>query len=125
MDLLDVLLWLIKTTDWLALIGAGAIGYLAGLLVPPGWWSVFISMFVSYHLFLGWLVLTAKGKMQFVRPLIYPATTHLVCLVLILSLGSARFLVPHFDVVCCAVAVLAFFERDWLFQRVVETALEH
>lgn len=36
MDLLDLLLWFIKTGDWIALIVAGAIGYGAEFLVPTG-----------------------------------------------------------------------------------------
>jgi hypothetical protein len=116
MDLLDLLLWLIKTTDWLALIVAGAIGYAAGLLAPTGWWSILTSMLISYHVFLGWLVLTAKNKLEVVRPISYAAMIHVACLVVIVSLGSGRIIVPHFDLVCCGVAVMAYFERDWLFQ---------
>ena len=116
MDLLDLLLWLIKTTDWLALVVAGAIGYAAGLFVPTGWWSILISMLISYHVFLAWLVLTAKNRLEVVRPLSYAAMIHVACLVVIVSLGSGRIIVPHFDLVCCGVAVLAYFERDWLLQ---------
>ena len=116
MDLLDLLRWFMKISDWLVLIAAAALGYLAGLFVPSGWWSIFTSMLISYHLFLGWLVLSAEKKMEMVRPFSYPATIHLACLVLILSIGSARFIVPHFEVFCCGVAVLALFERDYLFQ---------
>jgi len=117
-DPLDLLLWLIKTGDWVALIVAGGIGFAAGLFVPTGWWSIITSMLISYHLFLAWLVLTAKNKVEVVRPLSYAAMIHLTCLVLIVCLGSGRLIVPHFDVVCCGVAVLAFFERNWLFQSV-------
>src|ERR1700722_1800311 len=116
MDLLDLLLWLIKTSDWLALIVAGAIGYAAGFLVPTGWWAILTSMLISYHVFLGWLVLTAKNKLEVVRPLSYAAMIHVACLIVIVSLGSGRIIVPHFDLVCCGVAVLAHFERDWLLQ---------
>lgn len=121
MDLLDLLLWFIRTTDWLALIVAGAIGYAAGLLAPTGWWSILISMLISYHVFLGWLVLTAKKKLEVMRPLSYAAMSHVACLVVIVSLGSGRIVVPHFDVVCCGVSVLAYFERDWLFQTAKTT----
>lgn len=116
MDLLDLLRWFMKIGDWLALIAAAAIGLLAGLFVPPGWWSILASMLISYHLFLGWLVLTAEKKMELVRPLGYPVTIHVACLVVIASIGMARSIVPHFEVFCCGVAVLALFERDWLFQ---------
>ena len=122
MDLLDLLGWFMDMGDWLALIAAGAIGYLAGLFVPAGWGSILTSMLLSYHLFLGWLVLTAKKRMQIIQPISYPAMTHLVCLFLIVCLGAGRIFVPHFDVVCCGVGVLAFFERDWLFESTRATA---
>lgn len=121
MDLLDLLLWFMKTGDWLALIVSAVMGYLAGHFVPAGWWPIFVSMFVSYHLFLGWLVLSAEKRMEIARPLSYSAIIHLTCLVLIVSIGAARFIVPHFEVFCCGVAVLAFFERDWLFQTAKAT----
>jgi hypothetical protein len=122
MDLLDLLLWFIKGKDWLALVAAGGVGYLAGLVVPAGWWSIFISMLLAYHLFLGWLVLTAKNKMQIVRPLSYAASIHLACFVVIMGIGMGRNFVPHFDVVCCGVAVLGFFERNWLLEPVKAAA---
>ena len=122
MDLLDLLRWFMKISDWLALIAAAAIGYVAGFLVPAGWWSIFASMLISYHLFLGWLVFSSEKKMELVRPLGYPAMTHLICIALILCIGAARFIVPHFEVFCCGVAVLALFERDWLFESVKATA---
>ena len=116
MDLLDLLWWFMKTGDWLALIVCAALGFLAGHFVPAGWWSIFVSMLISYHLFLGWLVFSAERKMEMARPLSYPAIIHLTCLMLIVLIGAARFIVPHFEVFCGGVAVLAFFERDWLFQ---------
>ena len=120
-DLLDLLLWLMPVSDFLVLIVACAIGYLAGFFVPAGWCSIFTSMLLSYHLFLGWLVSTAATKMEIVRPLSYPAAIHLACLVVIAFIGTGRMFVPHFDVVCCGVAVLAFFERNWLFQPIKTT----
>lgn len=119
MDLLDLLLWVMPISDWLALIVACASGYLAGNFVPAGWCSIFTSMLLSYHLFLGWLVSTAATKMEIVRPLSYPAAIHLTCLVVIVSIGTGRMFVPHFDLVCCGVSVLALFERDWIFRPTV------
>lgn len=121
MDLLDLLRWFMKLSDWLALIVAVAIGFVLGIFVPAGWWSIFTSMLISYHLFLGWLVFTAEKKMEMVRPFSYPATIHLACLVVIISMGTARFIIPHFEVLCGGVAVLALFERDWLFQTAKAT----
>ena len=107
MDLLDILRWFTKISDWLALIAAAAMGFLAGLFVPAGSWSIFASMLISYHLFLDWLVLTSEKKIEMVRPFSYPATLHFASIVVIGSLGTARFIVPHFELFCGGVAVLA------------------
>jgi hypothetical protein len=122
-DLLDLLFLFIKPSDWLALIVAAGIGYFAGSLAPAGWLSILISMLLSYHLFLGWLVLRAGDDKQMARPSGSIAITHFVYLAVIVSLGMGRKIVPHFDVVCCGVAVLAFFESDWLLQPIKGKAL--
>lgn len=115
MEMFEFLFLFLKTSDWLALIVAGAIGYVAGLFVPHGWYSVFTSILISYHLFLGWLLLTAKSNLQVIRPRGLAFLIHLVCVAVIVSIGAGRLFVPYFDIACCGVAVLAFFERDWLF----------
>ncbi len=112
----DILFWFMSGSDWFALICAVGLGFGAGFLAPQGWWSVYVSILVSYHLFLAWLLLTAKKPVETMRPLVYSAAIHICCLVVILAAGAGRLFVPHFDLLCCAVAVFAFFERDWLFQ---------
>ena len=116
MDLLDLLWSFLKESDWFALIIAGGLGFLAGIFVPAGWWSIYTSIFVSYHLFLGWLLITAENKVETTWPFGYSVAIHASCLAGLLLLGAGRLFIPHFDVICCGVAVLAFFERDWLFQ---------
>ena len=92
MDLLDLLLWFLKGSDWLALICACALGFLAGLFVPQGWWSIYTSILLSYHLFLAWLLVTAKDKVQTVRPLSYAIAIHAACLASLLILGMGTLL---------------------------------
>jgi hypothetical protein len=122
MDPLDLLFWLGKRGGWLALVVAGGLGFLAGLFVPPGWWSVSTSILVSYHLFLGWLLLTAKKDVETMRPLLYTLAVHFSCAVVILSFGMGRLFVAHFDAISCCVAIFAYFEREWLFQSTGMTA---
>jgi hypothetical protein len=85
------------------------------MLVPYGWLSIYLSILVSYHLFLAWLLFTGKHKPFASLPTSYLLLSHLSCLGIILSLGMMRFFAPHFEIVCCAFAGLAFFEREWLF----------
>lgn len=116
MDLFDILFFFLKRGDWLALPISAGLGYLAGYYMPSGWPSILAAMLVSYHLFLVWLLLTAKDELQTMKSLGYAASVHLACLVVIVSLGSGQLFVPHFNWVCTCVALLAFFERSWLFE---------
>jgi hypothetical protein len=111
------LAWLLKGSDWFALIVAVALGYLAGCFVPAGWWSTYVSIFASYHLFLGWLLITAENKVDAELPLGYSLAVHAACLAALLLFGmGGRLFVRHFDAVEWGVCLLAFFERNWLFQ---------
>ncbi|HEV2471206.1 MAG TPA: hypothetical protein VGS41_00975 [Chthonomonadales bacterium] len=119
MDFFDLacLLWyFLKGGDWFALLVSGGLGYLAGHYVPQGWPSILTTMLVSYHLFLIWLLLTSDKDLEAMSSLGYAASIHLACMVVIVALGSGRLLVPHFDLVCAGIAVLAFFERSWIFE---------
>jgi hypothetical protein len=113
---MELLMLLLRGKDLAALICAGALGYLAGRLVPSGWPSICISILLSYHLFLAWLLLTSECKVAISLSAVESLGTHLACLAIVLSLGMGRLFIPFFDVVCCFFAGLAFFERDWLFR---------
>jgi hypothetical protein len=93
---------------------ANLLGFLAGRLVPTGLWSIYVSILVSYHLFLLWLVLTEQeGGVSL--PIASTIVTHLACLALILPLGLGRHVIPFFGVFRFGIAGLAIFERGWLF----------
>ena len=116
MDFLDILFFFIKLGDFLALLVCAALGYLAGLYVPHGWPSILTTMLVSYHLFLAWLVLSADKDLETIRSLGYAASIHIACMVLIVALGSGRLFIPGFNLICTAIALLAYFERGWIFE---------
>jgi len=115
---MELLMLLLRGKDLAALICAGGLGYLAGRFVPSGWPSIYISILFSYHLFLAWLLLAGEHKVVVPLPFLYSLGTHLACLAIVLSLGLARWFIPHFDVVCCGFAGLAFFECAWLFRNI-------
>jgi hypothetical protein len=101
--------------DIAAFVLAGLFGYLVGSLIHEESWAVYTSILVSYHLFLGWLVLTADREPGFSLPVVSTILTHLACLALILTLGMGHNLVPFFGILRFGIAGLAIFECRWLF----------
>ena len=94
---------------------ACALGWLASSFMPPGAWAVYTSILVAYHLFLGWLVITAEGETGVSLPVTSTILTHVACVAIIFPLGMARHFVPFFGIVRYSIAGLAIFERGWLF----------
>lgn len=101
--------------DIAAFFAATILGYLAGAIVPPGPWSIYVSILVSYHLFLGWLVFSTEQKTGASLPLASTIITHLACLGVVIPLGMGRRYIPFFGIFRYAIAALAIFERGWLF----------
>jgi hypothetical protein len=125
---------------WLGLegpdIGAYMVSDLLGLLVF--FWlrsnialAITVSIFVSFHLFLAWLVVSADRETGFSLPIATTIFTHLACLVvvylcsaLVLAISGAGLFVPFYVVlflrpvryiVALCIPGLAIFERFWLF----------
>jgi hypothetical protein len=96
--------------DIAAFLVAILLGLISACLVPAGTWAVLTSILVSYHLFLAWLVITAKNKPRVTLPVVSTIATHLACLILIIPLGRVYRFIPFLGIV-----VLAIFERGWLF----------
>jgi hypothetical protein len=101
--------------DVVVFMFASLAGYFVGRLMPPGLWAIYMSILVSYHLFLAWLVLTADHEVGFSMPIVSTITTHLACMVVVVGLGMGRHFVPFFGVLRYGIAGLAIFERGWLF----------
>lgn len=91
------------------------LGYLAGHSFLTGDWAVFVSILVAYHLFLGWLVLTAEHKAGFSLPVGSTALTHSACLAIVVCLGIGGRHIPFFSLIGLCVPALAPFECNWLF----------
>jgi hypothetical protein len=65
------------------------IGYVLGHYLPEPWAS-YVSILVSYHLFLAWLVVTAEHEGGLSLPLLPAVLTHAACLALLVGLAMAR-----------------------------------
>lgn len=102
--------------DFAAFLVAAGLGYVAGSLIQDLDWSVYISIILSYHLFLAWLVMNSSGKSALSMPLPMTLVTHAACM--IVALGPAvvsNHRSPVFSLFRYSIAALALFERGWLF----------
>jgi hypothetical protein len=91
------------------------IGYLLGHYLPEPWAS-YVSILVSYHLFLAFLLITAEHEPGFsFPPIVSIVFTHAACLALLIGLAMGRRYVPILGLVRIFVPGLAPFECEWLF----------
>jgi hypothetical protein len=104
----------LEPADFVAFVAASLLGYLAGSFAPDSTWAIYISILVSYHLFLLWLVLSGEHKAGVALTPFSTLITHLACLILIAPVGLARNL-SLFSVFRFGIAGFAVFERAWLF----------
>jgi hypothetical protein len=101
--------------DIVAFAISNLIGFGIGLLIPDHTIGIYVSILVSYHLFLFWLANSGDRKFGLSMPL--PATifTHLACAFLVVCLALARAYIPFFGLFRYAIVAMALFERNWLF----------
>jgi hypothetical protein len=105
---------MLATKNGAIFIICSVLGFLAGHYLP-GAWSVFVSILVSYHLFLLWLVLTAEHETGFSLPIGSTILTHTACLALVVTMGIGRNIIPFFWLIRYCIPALAPFECNWLF----------
>ncbi|MGA2650283.1 MAG: hypothetical protein ABSF28_07160 [Terracidiphilus sp.] len=93
--------------------------------------AITASIFVSFHLFLAWLVVTADHETGFSLPVVSTIVTHLSCLVivylcsaLIAAISASALFLPIYlllplrpirYILALCIPGLAIFERYWLF----------
>ena len=93
--------------------------------------AITASIFVSFHLFLAWLVLTADREKGFSLPVVSTIITHVACLVivylcsaLIAAISASALFLPIYlllplrpirYILALCIPGLAIFERYWLF----------
>ena len=102
--------------DFAAFLVSAGVGFVVGSLIQDLDWSVYLSIIVSYHLFLAWLVMNSSGKAGLSMSLPATVLTHAACMVV--ALGPAvisSHKSPVFSLFRYGIAALALFERGWLF----------
>ena len=108
----------LEGADLAAFLLAQLAGYVAGMLLQDSEWSVYVSILVSYHLFLLWLILSHSEKTGLAMPLWATALTHAGCMVLVVTPVTmiGRVGIVHL-IFRYGVVSLALFERSWLFSK--------
>jgi hypothetical protein len=100
-------------------------------LMPNIALAVLASIFVSFHLFLAWLVINAEHETGLSLPVVSTIFTHLACIVivyfcsiLVIALSGAALFLPIYllfvlrpirYVLAICIPGIAVFERYWLF----------
>ena len=95
-------------------LACSGIGYVLGHYLPEPWAS-YVSILVSYHLFLAWLVITAEHEGGLSLPVLPTVLTHAACLALLIGLAMGRRQAPILGLASIFVPGLAPFESNWLF----------
>lgn len=91
------------------------IGFAIGNYLLTGAAAAFVSVMVSYHLYLAYLIATTVKKTGISLPLGQTAVTHLAFLIVLVALPYLRHYIPFFSIVKLFVPALAPFEAKWLF----------
>jgi hypothetical protein len=106
----------LKATDAIGYMLALVAGYVAGTLVSDVSLAIFVSILVSYHFLLVWLLVTHSSKLGLSMPLWATALTHAACMVMAVTPATmiGRSGIVHL-VFRYGVVGLALFERSWLF----------
>ncbi|MGA3071456.1 MAG: hypothetical protein ABSD43_14705 [Terracidiphilus sp.] len=125
---MGLLVWLdLEPVDGGALFVCDILGLMAGWLLWPHMFLAFTAyIFVSYHLFLAWLLMTSDRKVGLSSHIVSTAFTHLACFVLAClcillaisihgSLALWLFIRPIRYCLFVCIPGLAVFERGWLF----------
>ena len=107
---------LLRSANGRAFLICSLVGYLIVRLMPPGAFGLYLSMLVSYHLYLGWLMISAEHEAGFSLPILSTIFTHLCCLGVVVSLPSLRHVIPYFSFLRFGVTYLAAYECQWLFR---------
>jgi hypothetical protein len=126
-------LWLeMEPLDVAAYIVSDILGLLVFLWLRPNIaLALTVSIFVSFHLFLAWLVMNADHETGFSLPVVSTIFTHLACLLivylcstLVIALSRPGHFLPFYlwlmlrpirYILAVCIPGLAVFERSWLF----------
>jgi hypothetical protein len=91
------------------------VGIIVGHYLLAGAEAVYASMMLSFHLYLGYLVVVENREKGMSLPWGPTALTHAACVFILVGLGTLRRDIPFFWAVQYIVPALAPFEAEWLF----------
>ena len=91
------------------------VGIIIGQYVLAGTAAVYASMLISFHLYLGYLVVMENREQGMSLPVGSTVLTHIACLTLLIGLVELRHHLTFFWVIQYFVPALAPFEAEWLF----------
>lgn len=111
-----------KKVKIFAYIVSALIGFAIGHYLLSGAAAAFASILISYHLYLGFLILSAQHEKGFSLPVGQTILTHMAFLVVVIGLPYLREQIPFFYVLKWLVPALAPFETQWLFSGQGKTA---
>jgi hypothetical protein len=104
--------------DFVAFIMAAFAGYVAGSFITDPDWAAYVSILVSYHPFLTWLVINSPGKFGLSMPAWSSALTHAACMVVALGpVGFTNHTSMGFGLFRYSIAAIALFEHGWVFSK--------
>lgn len=101
-----------KTVGFLVCSG---IGYLIGHYMGSGALAAYLSILVSYHLYLGFLTMMAEKEASRSMPIGQTIITHAACLALVIGIAIGRHSIPFFGLIRLMIPGIAPFEVNWLF----------
>lgn len=93
------------------------IGFAVGHYLLHGAAAAFGSILISYHVYLVFLILSAKHEKGLSLPIGHTILTHSAFLVVVVGLPYLREQIPFFYLLSWLVPGLAPFETTWLFSR--------
>jgi hypothetical protein len=92
------------------------IGYLIGHYMGNGALAAYLSILVSYHLYLGFLVMMAEKETGLSMPIAQTVVTHAACLAIVVGIAMGQHTIPFFGVIRLLIPAIAPFEVTWLFR---------
>jgi len=106
----------LATKDGAAFVVCNLLGFLLASMLPHGTLAIVVSILISYHLFLTWLLISADRTVGVSLPIFSTIFTHACCMAVVVALPFARHAIPLFSLIRFGASYLAKFERDWLFR---------
>jgi hypothetical protein len=91
------------------------VGIIVGQYLLVGTVAVYASMLISFHLYLGYLVVMENREKGLSLPWGSTILTHAACMAIFIGLVELRYHISFFWVIQYFVPALAPFEAEWLF----------